>query len=150
MKKLIAALIASLAFTAQALPKDSDIWSLVATDANNGDQYSIQNGSGMLSKNDNGVPVIAVLGRILSKDNVPHPLSWYVPLQNCDTGIGVLVIMTPTGDYLDKAPFAFKSGTIAGLVAEVMCGAAEKMIKNGVAPVPNPQQKKPASNGPSV
>jgi hypothetical protein len=58
--------------------------------------------------------------------------------------------MTPSGDYLDKALFAFGSGTIASGVATVLCGAAEEMIKNNVAPVPNPQlqqspQKKPAN-----
>jgi hypothetical protein len=157
MKKLIAALIASLAFTAHALPKDEDIWAPIATDATNGDQYSIQKRSGILTKNDNGVPVVAVQGRIMSKEGSPRALSWYVPLQHCDAGQGILVIATVTGDYLDRAPFAFRSGTIAALIAEVMCNGAEKMLKENTTTPPSttpqapaPKQQPKQNNGPGM
>jgi hypothetical protein len=146
MKKLIAAMIASLALTAHALPKDEDLWTYIASHAS-GDRFSILNKSGIITKNDNGVPVVAVKGRIVAKEGGGiTPVSWYVPLESCDAGQGVLVITSPMGDYIDNTQFAFGSGTIAGIIAEVMCGAAEKMLKNKPAPSQAPQpQKKPAN-----
>jgi hypothetical protein len=146
MKKFIAAMVASLAFTAHALPKDEDIWTFIASDSSGNDRYSILNKSGVLTTNDDGIPIIVVQGRIVSKGKHTQPLAWYVPLAHCDNGQGVIVITKTTGEYVDKAAFAFGSGSLAGLIAEVMCGGAEKMLKDKTTPPQEPTKKQPKQN----
>jgi hypothetical protein len=146
MKKLLALAVTSLALTVSALPKDEDLWTFLAADNSNGDRYSVLNKSGTLTKNDNGIPVITARGRIVSKSGTTTPQMWYVPLEHCTAGQGSIVIMDATGNYLSASQFAFNSGTIGGHIAEVMCGAAEKMMTEQPAQAPRPQKKPAGTN----
>jgi len=147
MKKFIAAALAGIALTASALPKDEDIWTFIASNLGTGDRYSIQNKSAEITKNDNGIPVIAVRSRGVDKNGNVTPYRWYVPLNHCDIGQGIVVIMDPHGNYIDKAPFAFGSGTVAGSIAEVMCSVAESMLKEEQSKPSKPRQ---SGTGPSI
>lgn len=130
MKKLLVTLFASLALTVQALPKDSDLWVELATSVDSGLVYSALRGSGELTKNDNGVPIYAVRGRVVSKnDNTTTPTMWYVTLESCTRGQGLLVIMNGSGKYLSNAKFAFGSGSVSAAIAELLCAAAEVETK---------------------
>lgn len=137
MKKLIVigAIALSMA-SAFALPKTDDLWILAATDSSTGDRYSVFKGSGNITKNDNGVPVFAVRGRVVKKSGDTIPQMWYVPLESCSAGTGPLVLMDFNGKYLAETTFAFGSGTVGSGIAELLCAAAESAL--------TPSQSKPA------
>jgi hypothetical protein len=146
MKKLITLLATTLALSAYALPKAEDLWVSAATAAD-GTDYSVLKGSAGVTKNDNGLPVVAVRGRIVKSNGDITPQMWYVPLDDCLRGQGTFVIMDANGAYQGNSQFAFSGGTIGSMIAEVLCTVAEKIMNETPS-----QQKQPTkkSNGPST
>lgn len=150
MKKLFLIALTALSFTANAVPKDSDLWSTLAQSPDDGTIYSILNGSGRITQNDDNVPIVAATGR-MQKGNDKHSVQWYIPIEHCDQGQGVLVVTRLDGTYITNTQFALGLGTIAAVIAETMCNAIDILKSKQPQPEKKKQpEKKQNSNGQNI
>lgn len=123
MQKFLISLLAFFSLWASAAPTDSDLWTAVAKDSN-GIAYFILNGSLKVVES-SGTQLVVVTGRAVDTNNEPVGLYWYVPMQHCDSGKGIIGTADLRGNTLFQSDFVFGIGTVASFVAEVMCKAVD-------------------------
>ena len=149
MKKLIiAAVVALSAITANAVPKQEDLWINIARSDEDGTVYHGLRDSGHFTNNDDGYPVYAITGRTV-KDNSINGRMWYVLLEQCVAGQGYLVTTDTQGNFLFNTKFAIGLGTVASVIAETICNIAESHPET-VAPAPAPAPTKKPTKKPAA
>jgi hypothetical protein len=85
--------------------------------------YSIKTASYSLETNRNGEEVATVIGRsVESKSTRVEVHKWYVSSADCSRGYGSLVTLTINGDFDFDNEFVVNSGSMASLLAELICG----------------------------
>jgi hypothetical protein len=93
-------------------------------------RLDVQAGSLEFSKTKGGTAIVVVIGKIT------HPITsrielykWYVSAIDCKREMGKVVSLNIDGVYQFENDFVFGSGSIATLMAEAICGAADYEIK---------------------
>lgn len=124
-------LIGGLFLLASCASVMADDWVNVA--ASDESIFSIQKGSGAVTKNKGGEGIYVVVGRITQVKTTKITLSkWYVKESDCLNKQGQLVTLSLGGEYQFENDFVIGSGSIASSTAEFICAAYEYAIKEYV------------------
>ncbi|WP_448173020.1 hypothetical protein [Rhizobacter fulvus] len=87
-------------------------------------KWHVKSGSLESTKTRGGTPIAVVIGRISNETTKRIDLfKWYVPIQDCERGLGKVVSLGIDGEYKFENDFVNGSGSIATAMAEAICGA---------------------------
>ena len=87
--------------------------------------WQARTGSGSLSKNRGGKPLVIATGRVYDKTDKTYVFEkWYVTLEHCESGGGKLVTLTIDSDFKYDNDFLLKGGTVGSSIAETLCDVA--------------------------
>lgn len=87
--------------------------------------WQARTGSGVMSKNRGGKPLVVAAGRIYDKSAKSYNfVKWYVTLDHCAAGSGKLVTLNNDSEFKYENDFVFKGGSVASSIAETLCGVA--------------------------
>jgi hypothetical protein len=87
--------------------------------------YDARTRSGELRKTDTGIPIVEILGRMISKQTGTYTFTrWYVTVKDCRARWGTLVTTNMNGDIVQTAEFLEHGGSAASILAIKLCDAA--------------------------
>lgn len=125
MKPLFIAILGLFLTTASAQPQ----WIPVAKSKDN-TSWEVQAGSLEFKDTKGGTTVATVTGRVVDLRTSRIDLhKWYVSATDCANGMGKLVTLNISGEFLYDNDFVIGSGNIASELAEAICGAATQQVK---------------------
>ncbi|MNJ10048.1 hypothetical protein D3C77_42020 [compost metagenome] len=106
--------------------------------------YQIQERSFRFDKTTDGVSLAVVIARTvdLSTQGI-NIYQWSVPIEDCISGRGTLVIHDTKGNLFTQNDFVFGGGNVASLVAETICEVAVKAADEQQRSQPTKRTQKP-------
>ena len=129
MKAIIAVLI--VLFSALAYPESG--WIIIAETGkkpNNGLRWEGKPRSLEFSETKGGTPIAVIVGKIFNKKTSYADLyQWYVSAGDCKRGMGKVISLDVSGNFVFENDFVFGSETIATALAETVCGAADRALE---------------------
>jgi hypothetical protein len=88
--------------------------------------WHVKAGSVTVTEMQANVPVVMVVGRITVHATSRTTLyKWYIPVSECEGGMGQVVVLSIGGEYRYKQDFTRGDGSAASGLAEYICGLHE-------------------------
>jgi methylase of polypeptide subunit release factors len=89
--------------------------------------WHVKPGSVALAEVQANLPVVMVVGRItVHATSRMTVYKWYVPVSDCERGMGQVVALTLSGEYRHKQDFVSGDGSAAAGLAQYICGLRDE------------------------
>lgn len=123
MKVALIGMLALACLTAHA-QQQSDWVLLTSTDTT---KWEGRVGSREFSKTRGGKEIVVAAGRVINKKTTTIEFEkWYVSVEDCEAQQGKLVTLDMSGKYKYETDFVSKGGSVASMLAEMLCYAVEQ------------------------
>lgn len=126
IKKLFVFAAMALAYAGQASAQE---WVRIAN-SNGGDIYSAKSGSFELTRNKAGRQIAVVVGSTYWSAKKQYTYAkWYVTADDCDAGMGKLVVLQVNGEFDWDTDFVKGGQSISAGVADTICALYDEAKK---------------------
>lgn len=124
-------LIIAIIIIASSTPSlANERWHHITSSKDASDEYSIKPDSSVRDTNKNDEKITIVVGKSTNKKtNQVELFKWYVTDVDCKKEYGNLVVLDLNGEFKYEASFAKGAGTVASVLAEVICDAGASFKK---------------------
>lgn len=120
-----------LSATAAPPPENDSEWIPITQNIEDTQFYSGKKGSFEITTTKSGLNVATIIGQTEDRKQKSATYNkWYVSIDDCDAGMGKLVVLKINGEYSFEGDFVSGGKNIASRIADVICEIYQNDLKN--------------------